>query len=275
MPPEAACGVARVARGIRRFGRRIGHIRDVTDPRIAERRILVARELGRTRRRVVIAVIALAVLAAASIALVHSSVFGARSIRISGTAHVSRTRLLRTAGLLGSPPLVDLSPRLIALRLDRLPWVRSVAVSISFPSTVSLLVTSRTPVATAPSGHDFAVLDPSGRVLEEVARRPRSLPLVELGAPSPAPGRWTGREGRVLCALAAAMPERMVRDVSRLFEGREGASARLTDGIEAVFGGASEAHDKFVSLATLLARVSLTGVATVDIRVPASPVLIR
>lgn len=248
----------------------------MTDPRIAHRRVLVARELGRARRRVVILIVVLAVLAAGSIALVHSSVFGAHSIRISGSAHVSRARLLDTAGLDGSPPLVDLSPRLIAARIERLPWVRAAAVSISFPSTVSIRITSRVPVAVVSRGaRSFAVLDPSGHVLEDVSSRPRSLPKVDLPGRLPAPGERVGPEGRILCALAAAMPERMVPRTEDLFFGADGPSLLLSGGLEAVFGGAGEAHEKFVTLDTVLRRLDLAGVVTVNLRVPSAPVLIR
>jgi cell division protein FtsQ len=156
----------------------------VTDPRIHERRVLVARQLGRRRRRRIVVAAVLVTLGLGGLALVHSSVFGAKNVEVSGDRHTPRAAVLRAAGLIGAPPLVDLDAAAIASRVDRLPWVASATVDISWPSTVSIRLKERVPVAAVQlAAGGFAICDPTGRVLEDVATRPPSLPLVATGGP--------------------------------------------------------------------------------------------
>lgn len=235
----------------------------------------MAREKGRYRRRLLFAGLLAASALAGALALLHSSLLGARHVVIEGDSHTSRSQLLRAAGLEGSPPLADLSPGAIARRLEALPWVKAAAVAISYPQTVRLSLTARTPVAAVHSAAGgWALCDATGRVLARYRLRPPGFPYVVDPAGAPAPGRRLGGRLDALAAMAASMPESMVGTVTDLYWGPLGATATLADGKTVLFGSASEPGQKFVSLATVLARADLAGINVIDLRVPADPALL-
>lgn len=247
-----------------------------SDPRIHERRVAVARQLGRSRLRRILVVTVLVAVAAGALALVHSSFFGARHVVVTGEDHTSRAAVIRAAGLSGAPPLVDLDAAVIARKVERLPWVDHARVSVSWPWDVTIRVTERVPVAAVQLGAGrFAVSDRTGRVLEVVSGRPVSLPLLAGVARVPPPGRKLSVAARALTAAAAAMPESMVRETSALRLGSDGVEVVLADGLVGLVGAPDMLTAKFVSLATVLAHGGLAGIGTIDVRVPAAPVLIR
>ena len=54
---------------------------------------------------------------------------------------------------------------------------------------------------------------------------------------------------------------------------RVGIAVTLVNEPVAIFGPPSNAREKFVALATVLAGVSLTGITAIDLRAPSNPVL--
>ena len=236
----------------------------------------MAREQGRRRRRILLGVVCCAALVGSGLALLHSSVLGARNVEVSGSAHAPYATVVKVAGLEGAPPLVDLSAGRIASRVERLPWVEHASVALSWPSTVRTRLTDRVAVAVVSAGAGrVAVVDPTGRVLEMVTTRPSGLPLIVTGRSPPAPGGLVGEPGAVLAKAAATLPESMVPEVTDLRYASKEIVADLSNGLVALLGGPSLLRDKFVALATVLARSNLTGIGTIDLRVPGAPVLIR
>jgi len=224
-----------------------------------------------------------AALLATSVALVHSSVFGARHVRVSGAPNVSTSSVVAVAGLRGDPPLVDLDAAAIAARVERLPWVLTAAVRIVWPSTVAIHISERIPVAAVVlvgTRSSYAVCDVTGRVLEIVPNRPASLPLVALagagdGADRPGePGSSLPVKDRLQLQVAAEMPESLVQATTEVASTGLGAVVELTNHLTAIIGDAAGLSQKFVSLATVLAHGHLSGIGSIDLRVSASPVLI-
>jgi cell division septal protein FtsQ len=127
-----------------------------------------------------------------------------------------------------------------------------------------------------PPQTEYALVDRSGRVLARVAGRPHGL-LVLSGVGQPgAPGSVIGWRAASVLAVAAALPASLIADL-RSIETLKGDAADVTltlaNGVTALFGPASDMRAKFVALATVLQRVSLAGIGTVDLRVPSAPVL--
>lgn len=241
----------------------------------------MARQHGRTRRRRILAGVVVAGLLAGGVAVVHSSVLGARHVRISGAPNIPSSTVVVAAGLEGDPPLVDLDARAIAARVEHLPWVLTAAVRIAWPSTVGIHITERIPVAAievAGTTSSYAVCDVTGRVLEIVSDRPASLPVVTvLGATSGepgAPGTSLPAADRLELEVAAEMPESMVPVVADVTGSSLGAVVELADHLTAIVGDAADLPQKFVSLATVLARGHLKGIVGIDLRVSTAPVLI-
>jgi cell division protein FtsQ len=244
------------------------------DRRITARRVGVGRQAGRRRLKGLIAALVVAALAAGLFALAHSPLVSARHVTVSGAEHTTRAAILAAGGLAGDPPLIDVNTLADAHAIERLPWVKTASVSVSFPSSARVVVTERHAVAVVgrDSGGD-ALLDVTGRVLADVPAHVGGLVLLEGLAPPPAPG---GRErgAAALLATAAALPASLLARVAALkTEPGLGVVAVLRGVPRVILGSDSGLAEKMVALATVLSKVSLQGIATIDLRAPSDPVL--
>ena len=152
----------------------------MTDPRIQARRVRVERRARPPPpRRPARACWLAAGLSAGALALLHSSLFGARTVVIAGAVHTPRGEILA-----GQRPRSGASPHrrqpgtIMARRLDRLPWVADGL------GARRLAVDRRRRRRRAGPGRDgavlpaggYAVFDSTGRVLADQATRPAGLP---------------------------------------------------------------------------------------------------
>lgn len=246
----------------------------MTDPRIQARRVSVERQRGHRRLNVLVSFLAAVGLSAGALAILHTSMFGARTVVIAGAVHTQRGEILAASGLGKEPPLIDVNPGTVTRRLERLPWVLNASVHIEWPSTVGIAVVERVPVAaTELSGGGYGLVDSTGRVLVDQASRPAGLPLVALAASSSRPGVTLGAFAEPLLATAAQLPVSLEGRVREIVTGPDGVVLRLRGGMSAVIGDDQALGDKFVSLATVLSKVDLAGIGSIDLRVATAPVL--
>ena len=114
------------------------------DPRISARRTAVIKEQG--RRRLVIAGVALGIVAllVGGWFLLHTPLFSARSVTVTGNVHETAAQVVAQAGLASHPPLLDVNAGAVAARLEQLPWVRTATVQVSWPDGVHIAVTEET-----------------------------------------------------------------------------------------------------------------------------------
>ena len=242
--------------------------------KMTERRVAVAREAGRRRlRRTVVAVGAVAV-AAGLYGLAQLPIVSARHVTVTGAVHTTRAEILAAGGLGGDPPLIDVNTVADAHAIERLPWIKGASVTVSFPSSVRVVVTERRPVAAVALGSGrVALVDVTGRVLVDDSRRPAGIVLLAGVARPPAPGGRV-RGAATLLVAAAALPRSLVGRIAALrVERGLGVVAELHAAPRVILGSTVDLPAKFVALATVLAEVSLHGVATIDLRAPTDPVL--
>jgi cell division protein FtsQ len=247
----------------------------MTDPRIHARRVLVERQRGHRRLSVLLGVLLAAGLSAGAVTLLHSSMFSARTVVIAGAVHTTRGEILGVTGLDRAPPLIDVNTAAMVRRVEQLPWVATAWVHLDWPSTVAVAVVERIPVATAvlPTG-GYALLDSTGRVLKDQVSRPLTLPLVAAPGVSGLPGSSLGASARPLLAAAAELPVSLLPRLQEIVaSGADGVVLHLDGGLKAIVGDDEALAQKFVSLATVLRRVDLTGIGGIDLRVAAAPVL--
>jgi cell division protein FtsQ len=247
----------------------------VTDPRIHARRVGVERQRGRRRLGILLGALVVAGLAAGSLAVLHTSLFGARTVIIAGAVHTNKAEILAVTGLDRRPPLVDVNDATLARRLERLPWVAVASVHADWPSTVAVALVERIAVATTPLPKGgYAILDATGRVLGVQATRPVNLPLVSLPQVPGLPGSSLGLSARPLLDAAAAFPVSLLPRLEQIeTSGSDGIVLKLTGAMLAVVGDDTALADKYISLATVLGKVKLAGIGAIDLRVPAAPVL--
>jgi cell division protein FtsQ len=248
----------------------------VTDPRFRQRRIDVAREVGRKRLRVVVAVLMAVALTALVLGVLHSPLFSVRHVRVVGAPGVSRAAVLTASGLESHPPLVDVDPGQVAKRVEQLPQVATVTVHEQWPTGVEIVLTQREGVAAAfaRGGGGYAELDPTGHVIADTTDAPAGLPLLDLPlAPGP-PGTVVGAPDLPLIDVAMAIPSTLEGEVTSVgYDGAGEAVLQLHDNLVVVLGQVTALRQKVQALEVILQQVPTSGISTIDVSVPTAPVL--
>jgi len=128
------------------------------------------------RRR--LAVILAAVVGAASLAylLLVSAVLGVRSVDVLGTDVLSADEVRAAAGVPAGEPMLRLDVGAVADRVRRLSPVLAVHVERSWPSTVTVRVTERVPLAFTPAAGGARLVDSEGTEFATVAIPPSGVP---------------------------------------------------------------------------------------------------
>lgn len=245
------------------------------DPRLRARRAEVQRRAGRRRLHRLVAVVGTALVVTLALVALHSPLLAARDVTVTGASRTGREAVLLATGLDRHPPLVDVSARADEAALRRLPWIARAVVTRSWPSSVHVVVTERSPVAEIPVASGiYALVDPTGRVLEDTAVRVGALALVTGITAVPRPGGWLPRQDDGLVEVAGALPEALVSRVARVVGVAGGqVELHLASGQRVDLGPPTSLGAKMTALTTVLDRVALGGIVTIDLRVPADPVL--
>lgn len=245
------------------------------DPRLRARKLAVAREAGHRRLLLLSAGLSAVAVVVSALVLLHSSLLSARVVHLRGAVHETRAQVLAVTGLGAHPPLADIPTAADAAALERLPWVRSAQVVDDWPTGVTVTLTEREPVAyVALPGRRAALVDPTGRVLSAVAGVPTGLVALAHVGTVGAPGtRLTA--ARAALRVATRLPSSLASRVAALQEGSSGVELRLASGPTVELGGLRSLGAKMTALATILAKVPLHGIVTIDLRIPSQPLLTR
>jgi len=150
------------------------------------------------------------------------------------------------------------------------PEVGAISASASFPRTLSIQVSERVPVATLVGPGERTAISADGTVLGP-ALASAALPTVAAKI-APAPGTRV-RETSALAAAAAlgAAPAALLRYVTRVYQGPEGLTLQMHNGLLVYFGDGGYPHAKWLSLARVLSSPDAAGATYVDVRLPARP----
>lgn len=253
------------------------------DPRMRSRRVVVAREEGRRRLRILVAGVGASVLVLGSYAALQSPLLDVDRVVVEGASRLDPTEVLGAVSVERGSALADVDEGEVARRVETLPWVARAQVRRHWPGTLRVLVTERAPAAVVreeagdgPSA--VAVLDGQGRVLSRgpapVAGLDALVRLegVEIGAA--APGESVAAAVPLL-AVAARLPADLAPAVAAVVADPGGVSLRLAPSGVVRLGSADRLGEKLQALRTLLVRVDLDGLETMDLREPARPTLTR
>lgn len=239
------------------------------DPRVRARRVQVRRAAGRRRLHRLVAVAAVLGVLTAAAGLALSPLLAVHTVTVRG-AGPQQAAVIRAAGIHPGDPMVFVHSGRAAAAVEHLPWVASARVHRSFPNTVTITVTPRTPVAWADTGAgQMVVVDARGVVL---ARAPTAaLPLPQLIGLRhlAAPG------GRIAptspAAAAGALDPTLGPRVTTLMAGPQGLVALVLGGPQLRFGDPASLPAKAHAAAAVLG--ALVRPATyIDVSVPSAPV---
>lgn len=249
------------------------------DPRIRRRWLDVRRQEGRRRLRVLIGTTAVSAIGCGGWAATGSPLLDLDRVVVEGAEHTPPADARRASGLHRGEALVDVDSAAAARGVETLPWVESATVGRQWPGTVRIRVVERRPVAVIASGSGApALVDATGRVLEEVEAVPPDLALLTGLAPAGPPGSTLPPEAVAALSVAVALPaELRARTAGVAPDGstRGEVEIRLTPEGSVRLGPPVDLDRKFDAVRAVLAQVDLRNLAVIDVRRPESPVLTR
>lgn len=215
---------------------------------------------------------ALICVAIAGAGLTATPLFHAKSIGVEGERHLSERQVLRIAGIDHDTNVFRLDEGAVRRRLERDPWIANAIVSADLPSSVSITVLERVPVAVALTEDGRRLIAGDGTPLG-VAAAGSALPEVRLvgepGQPGPAFDAVAAGAG-----VAAGMPPAIRLQVELVVIGSDGTiTLHLTDGVTVTYGGPDEFEAKAEAIAAILAYAEDQGRAlmSIDVTAPAAP----
>ncbi len=222
---------------------------------------------GATLKRLAVAGLAVAVLAAGYLVARESSVVRVRDVFVTGVAPAQEAKVheaLRRA----AADMTTLHVREDELRAAIAPYaaVADLRVDARLPDKLAIEVVERRPAAMVVAGGQRIPADADGRLLRGLTPA-TELPTVRLDR-IPAEGPVDDRRARATIAILGAAPDALLRRVERGRSGPKGLLLELDRGPDLIFGSASRARAKWAAAARVLADPGAQGAVYLDLRIP-------
>jgi cell division protein FtsQ len=257
-----------------RFGRRSSKSTSEAPPpsagpdeetvRIARKDFRKRRNAGRWRvvRRIVMALLLVGVVAGAVWLVFFSSHVTAREVDVRGNSTLSDAQVEKAAEVPIGTPLARVDLNAIVKNVQPISEVRYVEVGRSWPHTVRITITERTPIAVIDRGSGLQALDAGGVPFGSFETRPKHLPLVRTDADTPSEAVAEG--AKVVDALPPTIAGRVdAVDVESVDE----IQLVLASGRRVIWGSAEDSDQKAEVLAVLLKQPG----NQIDVTVPGRP----
>lgn len=232
-------------------------------------RALLARRRARTA--VLCTAIAAPLLGGGWVWLRHSPLVSVERVSIVGV-HGPEAAQVRAALTEAARRMSTLDVRTGALRTAVVPFgvVAALRAIPSFPHGLRIVVSEQLPVADLIVGSTRTAVAADGVVLG-AGLLSSSLPTIGGRVVPVSGGRL--REGDVLACLTVlgAAPAQLGRLVTRAYDGPQGVTLTMHNGLTVYFGDATRAHAKWLALASVLADSSSAAASYVDVRLPTHP----
>jgi len=191
-----------------------------------------------------------------------SSVVTVRDVSVHGNQTMSSVRVEAVAKAPMGQQLARVDLAAIQARVESLPAVRSASVSRSWPHTIAISITERTPVAVVDRGAGLQAVDDDGVLFGSYAHRPDDLPLIAT-APD-VKSEALAEAARVVTSLRADI----AGDVEQVeVESVDRIRLHLTGGRTVMWGSAEQSAEKADVLAVLLEQPG----HEIDVSVPGRP----
>lgn len=222
-------------------------------------------------RRLLVLVLALALLAGGWLWLRDSSLVAVREVQVTG-ATGPQAEAIRAALAAAGRDQTTLRVRGDALRKAAAPYpiVRDLAWDTDLPRRLRIRVLEHDPVAALRTARGPRVpVAGDGRLLRGAGMGPEVPDLAVRVAP--AGDRLEDRRALAGLSLLAAAPRPLRRRVERLALGPSGWTASLRDGPRVAFGDSTRPNAKWASLAAVLTAPETAGTTRIDVQVPERP----
>lgn len=221
----------------------------------------------RTLRPVLVVAVGVGLLVLGGWVVGFSSWLATDTVKVAGVHRVPESRVVAAAEVDLGTPLLRLDLGAIRDRVAVLPEVAEVSVQRSWPTTLSIEVTERQPVATVHRDGSWWVMDGEGVVFGKSDSRGDSLPVVEVQSDIDADALAE------VASVVTALPVDLLADVRRLTaRSMDSISLRLRNDSEVRWGSAAQSERKVAVLGVLLAQVKAE---VYDVSVPELPTTSR
>lgn len=182
--------------------------------------------------------------------LLFTSLLGVRSVEVSGTKQVPADAVRAAAAIEPGTPLARLDTDAVVARVATLPRVFAVAVERSWPSTVEIIVTERSPVAVVSQSDGVHLVDGTGLDYAVVKQPPAGLPELAVDTVSP-----DDPATRSAVEVLGAIPQQLRAQVVKVTAATPGnVQLILADGRTVKWGSAENSERKAAVLAALLTQ---------------------
>ncbi len=225
----------------------------------------------RTRVALLAVIVALPLLGGGYLLLRNSSFVAVEHVHVSGVHGAEATAI--DAALTAAArhmSTLNVNAGALAAAVAQYPVVSQVRAVASFPHGLRIEVSEELPVAALSANGQRTAVAANGVALGP-ALATSALPAIN-GWVVPAVGQRL-HSSTLLEALAVlgAAPRALARRVAHVYNGPEGLTLEMKNGLLAYFGNGVRPHAKWLSLARVLADHSSTGASYVDVRVPDRP----
>lgn len=197
---------------------------------------------------IIAAVIVLVLAVIAAVVVWTVPVFGVRTIEVTGNQHVPTPHVQELTGIAEGDNLVRVDTGEVAAQVVSDPWVDSVTVTRSLPSTIRVEIVERAAVAYTDTADGTTLIDASG------------VPFV-IDAPPPTAINITGdgsEDEQVLAGavdIAAALPEELREMVAHLHADDEFSyTLVLHDDRRILWGSSTDNANKALAMETVVTQ---------------------
>ncbi|PXY51732.1 cell division protein FtsQ, partial [Virgibacillus profundi] len=139
--------------------------------------------------------------------LFFTSTVGAKTVQVVGARELPEEQILALAAVPDQRSMLRLDADEIRDRVLTLPGIATAAVSRSWPTTLRIEITERTPIGFFNGGNGFHLVDDAGTDFKTVPERPQGLPELSLTGSSAADPVTRSIAG-VLAAVPPQLRER-------------------------------------------------------------------
>lgn len=215
--------------------------------------------------------IAVPLLGGGGLWLRDSSLVAVRHVHITGVHGVDAVEIREALdGAATRMTTLDFDAGALRSAVSSFAIVDGVRVTTSFPHSVSIAVSERPPVAALLSAGQRTAVAADGTVLGP-ALLSSSLPTVAGSVEPPVGARLREPAPLAAVTVVGAAPALLARFVVRVFDGPEGLTVAMRNGLLVYFGNSMRPHAKWLSLARVLTSPSAAGAWYVDVRLPERP----
>ncbi|MCQ4081516.1 FtsQ-type POTRA domain-containing protein [Streptomyces sp. RB6PN25] len=230
------------------------------------------------RRRAALALLLVIAVAGCGWLLYGSPWLRVRKVEVTGVRVLTQDEVRAAASVKLGVPLVSIDAGAVEARLRlRLPRIASVGVVRSWPGTIALEVTERTPKVALKNGGNFIEVDAQGVRYATDSTAPPGVPQVELTAPTTGAGvsetnRYFGTENLLHAAVQviADLPQSVQKQTQAIqVESFDGISLELSGGRTVMWGSPQDDAQKAASLLALMKAAG--GAKHFDVSAPSDP----